>query len=87
MSDDVLLCLTDFLSECSLASPDSPCTNLEAENCKYEHFDGDHCCCGQCGGWLTLACLPNLNTGDLVWQKKYLFCSAEGCGSEGEWWI
>ena len=85
--DPSLPVLTDFisLSECSLASPGSPCTNLEAEDCKYEHI-GDHCCCGQCSDspWLSLACVLDSTTGAGTWQPIAL-CPAGGCGSEGEW--
>ena len=83
-----------FLSECSLASPGSPCTNLEADDCNYEyfHFLGNLCCCGQCTEyldprWLSLACVLNSTTGDRVWKPKdpIILCPAEGCGSDGEW--
>ena len=40
----------DLLPECSLASPGSLCTNLEGEDCKYEHI-GEHCCCGRCSDY------------------------------------
>ena len=74
-------------SECSLASPGSPCTNLEADNCKYEY--GNHCCCGHCPdpGWLSLTCVLNSTTGARLWQPiDLMLCPAEGCGSAGEWW-
>ena len=75
-----------LLSECSLASPGSPCTNLEADDCKYEYFHGDHCCCGQCPApnWLSLACVFDSTTGAGLWQPTNSLCPAEGCGSEGE---
>ena len=74
------------ISECSLASPGSPCNNLEDKDCKYEHI-GEHCCCGQCSGpaWLSLACVLNSTTGAGFWQPiKSILCPAEGCGSQGE---
>ena len=73
-----------LITECSQAIPGSPCTNLEAGDCKYEHI-GDHCCCGQCSNspWLSLACVLNSTTGAQFWQPDSL-CPAEGCGSEGE---
>ena len=77
---------SNLLSECSLASPGSPCTNLEADDCKYEHI-GDHCCCGQCSDspWLSLACVLDSTTGAGTWQPISL-CPVGGCGSEGECW-
>ena len=77
----------DLLSECSLASPGSPCTDLEAEDCKYKHI-GKHCCCGQCSDshWLSLACVLNSTTGAGSWQPTDSLCPAEGCGIEGELW-
>ena len=84
--DPCLHVLTDFisLSECSLASPGSPCTNLEAENCKYEWI-GEQCCCGQCSDspWLSLSCVLDPTTGAGIWQRDSI-CPAEGCGSEGK---
>ena len=74
------------LSECSLASPGSPCTNLEAKDCKNGYI-GDHCCCGQCSDspWLSLACVLNATTGSSHWQPIIdSICPAEGCGSDGE---
>ena len=87
--ESLLAWLSDWLlyliSECSLASPGSPCSNLEAEDCKYEL--GDHCCCGQCPVWFSLACVLNSTTGAGLWQPiDMMLCPAEGCGSEGEWW-
>ena len=85
--DPCLHVLTDFisLSECSLASPGSPCTNLEAKNCKYEWI-GEQCCCGQCSDspWLSLSCVLDPTTGAGIWQRDSI-CPAEGCGSEGKW--
>ena len=89
----LILLLTDWLSdwlyplpECSLASPGSPCSNLEADDCNYKAV-GDHCCCGQCGGWFSLACVLDSTTGAGLWQPiDLMLCPAEGCGSEGEWW-
>ena len=82
-------CLSDWLlyllSECSLASPGSPCTNLEADDCKNEYSLGDHCCCGQCTGWLSLACVLDSTTGAQHWLPKGSLCPADGCGNEGEW--
>ena len=82
--------LTDiiFFSECSLASPGSPCTNLEAKDCKYDWI-GEYCCCGQCSDspWLSLACVLDATTGEKLWQRTYSHCPAEGCGIEGEWRI
>ena len=75
------------ITECSHASPGSPCTNLEADDCKYEHI-GEHCCCGQCADshWLSLACVLDSTTGAGLWQPiDLMLCPAEGCGSEGEW--
>ena len=79
---------SNLLSECSLASPGSPCTNLEAEDCKYE-FIGDHCCCGQCSDspWLILKCVLDSTTGSKLWQSTQpdsQTCPAEGCGSKGK---
>ena len=77
-----------ILSECSLASPGSPCTNLEAEDCKYDYVVGEHCCCGQCTdpGWLYLACVLDSTTGSGLWQPMHSpLCPAEDCGSNGEW--
>ena len=77
-----------FLSECSLASPGSLCTNLESENCKYEGIGAEDCCCGQCPGpaWLNLVCVQNSTTGEQLWQPVDSLCPAEVCGTEGEWW-
>ena len=79
---------SNLLSECSLASPGSPCTNLEAEDCKYEYIHGDYCCCGQCHDpqWLSLDCVLNPTTGDKLWHPIDSICPADGCGSEGECW-
>jgi len=69
--------------ECSLAFLGSPCSNLEADDCKNEHV-GEHCCCGQCSdsSWLSLACVPDSTTGARLWQPT--LCPGVGCGSEGE---
>lgn len=81
-----LLLIFDNISitECSHASPGSPCIHLDADYCKYEHI-GDRCCCGQCSDspWLSLACVLNSTTGAQFWQPDSL-CPAGGCGSEGE---
>ena len=79
----MILFLND--TECSLASPGSPCSNLEADDCKYEHI-GEHCCCGRCSEshWLTLACVFDPSTGNQHWQPVDTFCSAEDCGSKGK---
>ena len=75
-----------FLSECALASPGSPCTNLEVSDCKYKSssLPGERCCCGQCtdSSWLSLACVPDQTTEDGIWQMS--ICPADGCGSKGE---
>ena len=77
-----------FLSECALASPGSPCTNLEVSDCKYKSpsLPGERCCCGQCtdSSWLSLACVSNSTTGSGLWQTTSI-CPADGCGSKGEW--
>ena len=80
--------MDDPLSECGLASPGSPCTNLEAEDCKYD-FIGEHCCCGQCSDspWLILKCVLDSTTGSKLWQSTQpdsQTCPAEGCGSKGK---
>ena len=72
-----------MLSECSLASLGSPCTNLEADDCKYELIAGERCCCGRCSSWLSLACVLDSTTGARLWQPIDSLCPAEGCGSEG----
>ena len=77
-----------MLSECSDASPGSPCTNLEADDCKYEsNADTDLCCC--CSDpldWKSLLCLPDSTSeDDMTWQPKMTNCPAESCGIEGEW--
>ena len=71
-----LLCeLFFFQSECSGASPFSPCANLEAEECHNELVI-DHCCCGHCPAphWLTLICVPdpsNLSGFNSILGKTY----------------
>ena len=74
-------------SDCILASPGSPCTDPEADDCRYEYIFGDYCCCGNCHGpqWLTLACNFDSTTGTGFWQAKNLtLCPPEGCGIEGK---
>ena len=72
-------------SECSLATPGGPCTNLEATDCNYKAI-GKHCCCGHCPdpGWLSLACVLDSTTGMRIWQPTDPLCPVGACGSEGE---
>ena len=41
---------SSLFSECSIASPGSPCSNLEGKDCPYKAIAADHCCCGHCPG-------------------------------------
>ena len=75
--------LTIFFPECRNASLGSPCTNVGTGDCKYELTSGEHCCCGQCSSWLSLACVLNSTSGAGVWQISS-GCPVDGCDSKGD---
>ena len=74
-----------FLSECRLASSDSPCSHEEANDLKYELTTNEHCCCNKCSSWIILECVPDSTktTGSRIWQISRL-CPKKGCGISGK---